>query len=139
MMFNPGTAPGSGPYFRSAIEKAARPLKVEAIAVPICSDCDIESAMNALGRGPPSGVIATADSFVIAHRVTLILQAARNHIPVAWSRQRQAVVPTAGRYWLRRLRPAVGEGPPEVAEAKARCPRAAGRTMRRPADMLSFA
>jgi putative tryptophan/tyrosine transport system substrate-binding protein len=85
IMFNPDTAPGRGSYFRSAIEEAARTLKVEAIAAPVHRDSEIESAMNALRGGPSGGVIATADSFIIAHRAAIILQAARNSIPVVYS------------------------------------------------------
>jgi putative tryptophan/tyrosine transport system substrate-binding protein len=85
IMFNPDTAPGRGSYFRSAIEEAARTLKVEAIATPVRRDSEIESAMNALRGGPSGGVIATADSFMIAHRAAIILQAARNSIPVVYS------------------------------------------------------
>jgi putative tryptophan/tyrosine transport system substrate-binding protein len=85
IMFNPDTAPGSGSYFRSAIEEAARTLKVEAIATPVHSDSEIESAMNALGRGLLVGVIATADSFMVGHRAAIILRAAQNNIPVVYS------------------------------------------------------
>jgi putative tryptophan/tyrosine transport system substrate-binding protein len=85
IMFNPDTAPGSGLYFNSAIEDAARHLKVEAIPAPVRSDSEIESAMNAVGRELWGGVIATADSFVFAHRGAIILQATRNNIPVVYS------------------------------------------------------
>jgi putative tryptophan/tyrosine transport system substrate-binding protein len=84
-MFNPDTAPGSGSYFRSAIAEAARTLKVEGIAAPVRSDSEIQAVMNALGRGLLVGVIATADSFMMARRAAIILQAARNNMPVVYS------------------------------------------------------
>jgi len=85
IMFNPDTAPDGGSYFRSAIEEGARSLNVEAVLTPVRSDTEIESAMDVLGRGPVSGVIATADSFMIVRRGTIISQAARHKIPVVYS------------------------------------------------------
>jgi putative ABC transport system substrate-binding protein len=63
---------------------AARSLKVEAITAPVHDDVEIETAIIALGREPGGGLVVTADVFVLAHRVPIILAAARNNVPAVY-------------------------------------------------------
>jgi putative ABC transport system substrate-binding protein len=83
MMFNPDINPVSA-YFMPSFETAARSLKVEAIAAPVHDDVEIETAINDLGREPRGGLVVTADAFVIAHRMPIILAAARNNVPAVY-------------------------------------------------------
>jgi putative ABC transport system substrate-binding protein len=82
IMFNPDTAPAS--VYLPSLETAARSLKVEPIAAPVHSDVEIETAIIALGREPGGGLVVIADAFVIAHRASIILAAARNNVPVVY-------------------------------------------------------
>ena len=79
IMFNPGTAALS--IFMPSLETSARSLKVEAITAPVHDDVEIETAIIALGREPGGGLVVTSDAFVVAHRVPIILAAARNNVP----------------------------------------------------------
>ena len=82
-MFNPDTAPVS--TYRPSLETAARSLKVEPIITPVHSDVEIEAAIIAVGREPGGGLVVMPDVFLIAHRASLILAAARNNVPaVHW-------------------------------------------------------
>jgi putative ABC transport system substrate-binding protein len=83
IMFNPDINPVSV-YFMPSFETAARSLKVEAISAPVHDDIEIETAIIALGREPGGGLVVTADAFVIARRVPIILAAARNNVPAVY-------------------------------------------------------
>jgi putative ABC transport system substrate-binding protein len=83
IMFNPDINPVSV-YFMPSFETAARSLKVEAITAPVHDGVEIETAILALGREPGGGLIVTSDAFVIAHRASIILAAARNKVPVVY-------------------------------------------------------
>jgi len=83
MMFNPDINPVSL-YFMPSFETAARSLKVEAITAPVHDDIEIETAIIALGRDPGGGLVVTSDAFVVAHRVPIILAAARNNVPAVY-------------------------------------------------------
>jgi putative ABC transport system substrate-binding protein len=84
VMFNPDTAPVSS--FVPSFETAARSLKVEAFTAPVHSDVEIETAINALGREPGGGLVVMPDAFNDAHRVPIILAAARNNVPAVYWR-----------------------------------------------------
>ena len=80
IMFNPYTPSGS--TFLPSFETAARSLKVVPIIAPVHSDAEIETAITALGGEPGGGgLVVTGDAFVTAHRVPIILAAARNNVP----------------------------------------------------------
>ena len=80
IMFNPYT-PSASTYLPS-FETAARSLKVVPIIAPVHSDAEIETAITALGDEPGGGgLVVMADAFVTAHRVPIILAAARNNVP----------------------------------------------------------
>jgi putative ABC transport system substrate-binding protein len=83
MMFNPDINPVSA-YFMPSFETTARSLKVEAITAPVHDDVEIETAIIAFGRQPGGGLVVTSDPFVVAHRVPIILAAARNHVPAVY-------------------------------------------------------
>jgi putative ABC transport system substrate-binding protein len=67
-----------------SLETAARSLNVVATIAPVHSDAEIEAAIVALGREPGRGLVVTPDIFMIAHRVPIILAAARNNVPAVY-------------------------------------------------------
>jgi putative ABC transport system substrate-binding protein len=83
LMFNPDINPVSL-YLMPSFETAARSLKVEAITAPVHDEVEIETAIIALGREPGGGLVVTGDAFVVAHRVPIILAAARNNVPAVY-------------------------------------------------------
>jgi putative ABC transport system substrate-binding protein len=83
IMFNPDINPVSL-YFMPSFETAARSLKVEATTAPVHDDVEIETAIVALAREPGGGLVVTSDAFVTAHRVPIILAAARNNVPAVY-------------------------------------------------------
>ena len=67
IMFNPDTAPGGGKYHLGSFEAAARTLAVEAIALPVRSDAEIEAAIAALGR-EQAALAKRKDLFISVHQ-----------------------------------------------------------------------
>jgi putative ABC transport system substrate-binding protein len=65
----------------SAFETAAQSLKVALITAPVHDDVEIETAITALGREPGGGLVVPSGGFLAAHRVPIILAAARNNVP----------------------------------------------------------
>jgi putative tryptophan/tyrosine transport system substrate-binding protein len=88
IMFNPDTAPVS--TYMPSFETAARTLKVVPITAPVHSDIEIEKAMNALGREPGGGLIVQSGAFMVGHRATIILAAARNNVPAVYNQSAYA-------------------------------------------------
>ena len=82
-MFNPDTAPVSS--FMPSFETAARSLKVVPTTAPVHSDAEIETAVMELGREPRGGLVVMPDGFMVAHRVPIILAAARNNVPAVYN------------------------------------------------------
>ena len=82
IMFNPETAPVS--IYMPSLETAARSLAVVPFSAPVHSDAEIETAIKALGREPGGGLVVMPDVFMIVHRVTTILAAARNNVPAVY-------------------------------------------------------
>jgi putative ABC transport system substrate-binding protein len=82
IMFNPDTAPVS--TYMPSFEMAARSLKVVPITAPVHSDGEIETAISVLGREPGGGLVALTSTFLFAHRVPIILAAARNNVPAVY-------------------------------------------------------
>jgi putative ABC transport system substrate-binding protein len=81
-MFNPNTASVSA--YMPSLETAAQSLKVLPIISPVHSDVEIETAINALGREPGGGLVLMPDIFMTAHRASIILAAARNHVSAVY-------------------------------------------------------
>ena len=67
-----------------SFETAARSLKVTPITATVHSEAEIETAITALGREPGGGLVVMADAFTVAHRVPIILAAARDNIPAVY-------------------------------------------------------
>jgi putative tryptophan/tyrosine transport system substrate-binding protein len=82
IMFNPDTAPASA--YMPSLEAAAQSLKLVPIIAPVHSDVEIEMAIIALGREPGSGLVVMPDGFMLAHRASIILAAARNNVPAVY-------------------------------------------------------
>ena len=68
-----------------SLETAARSLKVELIIAPVHGDGEIETAIIAVGREPGGGLVVIQDLFTVAHRVPIILAAARNNVPAVYA------------------------------------------------------
>ena len=81
-MFNPNAVAASA--YMPSLETAARALKVVAITAPVRSDVEIETAIIALGREPPNGLVVMTDVFRSAHRAPIISAAARNKVPAVY-------------------------------------------------------
>jgi putative tryptophan/tyrosine transport system substrate-binding protein len=88
IMFNPDTSPA--PIYMPSFESAARSLKVVPIAAPVHDDVEIETAITALGRESGGGLVVTPDTFIVVHRVPIILAAARNKVPAVYPNSRFA-------------------------------------------------
>jgi putative ABC transport system substrate-binding protein len=82
VLFNPETAPGRGAYFRPSIDEAARALGVIAVAAPVRSPADIDSAIESIAREPNGGVVAMTDGFIQVHRPQIIATTARLKLPL---------------------------------------------------------
>jgi putative ABC transport system substrate-binding protein len=82
IMFNPDTAAASS--FMPSFETAARSVKVEPTIAPVHSDVEIETAIVAQGREPGGGFVVMPDAFMVVHRASIILAAARNNVPAIY-------------------------------------------------------
>ena len=60
-------------------------LKVMPIIAHVHSDREVEAAIVALGREPGGGLVVMPDAFTTAHRVPIILAAARNNVPAVYT------------------------------------------------------
>jgi putative tryptophan/tyrosine transport system substrate-binding protein len=83
-MFNPDTEPFVRRYFLPSFEAAARSLKVAPITAPVHSDAEIETVITSLGREPGGGLVVMPDAFMVVHRATIIMLAARNNVPAVY-------------------------------------------------------
>jgi putative tryptophan/tyrosine transport system substrate-binding protein len=83
-IYNPQTAPFAGLFLR-AVQSAAPTFAVEAVAMPIQSDADIEAALTMFARQPFGGLIAVPDSFTVQRRDLIIALAARNRVPALYT------------------------------------------------------
>jgi putative tryptophan/tyrosine transport system substrate-binding protein len=84
MLFNPETAPGRGSHYLPSFEAAAQSLKLEPMAAPVRSDAEIETTIASIGREPGAGFVAIGDSFLVSHRMPIVLGAARYKIPAVY-------------------------------------------------------
>jgi putative ABC transport system substrate-binding protein len=77
-MYNPDFATSTKSYLGS-FEAAAQVLGVDPVIIPVHSDGEIETAIDALGR-EQAGLLS-ADAFMTGHRAVVIAAAARNKVP----------------------------------------------------------
>jgi putative tryptophan/tyrosine transport system substrate-binding protein len=85
VIFNPATAPYARSYYLPSFEAAARSFKVTPIVAPVHSEAEIETVIVSLGREPGGGLVVLPDTFSQVHRAAIILLAARNNVPAAYS------------------------------------------------------
>jgi len=52
---------------------------------PVQSDGEIETSIIALGCEPGGGLVVMPDTFMVAHRASIITAAARNKVPAVYS------------------------------------------------------
>jgi putative ABC transport system substrate-binding protein len=90
LMFNPDTVPYFDVYLRS-FKALPHQTSVEVEAVHVRSVADVELAVANLGREPGSGLIAAADTFILAVRGVILKAADRHRVPVI-SPYRQFVI-----------------------------------------------
>jgi putative ABC transport system substrate-binding protein len=83
LMYNPDFAP-QATLFLGPFEADAKLLTVDPIIVPVHSDAEIETAIDALGR-EEGGLLVPADSFTVGHRAVIIAAAARNKVPAIYA------------------------------------------------------
>jgi putative ABC transport system substrate-binding protein len=84
MLFNPETAPGRGSHYLPSFDVAAQSLKLEPMEAPVRSDAEIETAIASIGHEPGAGFVAIGDSFLVSHRMPIVLTAARYKIPAIY-------------------------------------------------------
>jgi putative ABC transport system substrate-binding protein len=82
IMFNPDAVLVS--TYVPSFETAARSIKVVPINAPVHGDVEIETTIIALGREPQSGLVVMPDLFTLAHRMPIILAAARNNVAAVY-------------------------------------------------------
>jgi len=78
-MYNPDFARW-GSYFLGPFDAAAKILAADPVVVPVHSDAEIETAINALGQ-EEGGLVSLGDAFMGGHRAAVIAAAARNKVP----------------------------------------------------------
>jgi putative ABC transport system substrate-binding protein len=85
LLFNPRTAPfSSNQYLRPFLERAARRLGIESEMLPVTTDAKIKSSIAAVAQKPGGSLIVMPDSFMLAHRDTIIELAAKHKVPVIY-------------------------------------------------------
>lgn len=84
-IFNPPTAPSQGRYYSNLVEHAALRFSVKAIAHPVLSAGDIESAFHPFAQQRGAGLIVLPDPFILTHRTMVIDLALRNRLPATYA------------------------------------------------------
>jgi len=84
VIYNPQTAPFAGLFLHS-VQSAAPTFAVEAVAMRIQSDADIETALSMFALQPSGGLVAIPDSFTVQHRDLIIALAARYRLPTLYT------------------------------------------------------
>ena len=78
--FNPDTSPQSK-FFMRSVEAAAPSLGVQAVATPVRSTADIESALQEFARQPNGGLILPTDTFTRLRSKLIAALAERHRLP----------------------------------------------------------
>jgi len=81
-MYDPDFAPFAKSYLGS-IEAAAQVLGVDPITIPVHSDAEIETAIDALGR-EQNGLLVNADAFMTNRRAAILAASTRNKVPTIY-------------------------------------------------------
>jgi putative ABC transport system substrate-binding protein len=81
-MYNPDFAPWAKSAL-DAFEAAAQALDVDPLDVPVHSDSEIETAIDALGR-EQTGLVSLSDGFMAPHRAAVISAVTRNKVPTIY-------------------------------------------------------
>jgi putative ABC transport system substrate-binding protein len=84
-IFNPPTAPSQGKYYSSLVEHAAPHFGVKAIAHPVRSAADIESAFVPFSQQRGAGMVVLPDPFTVTNRRQIIDLALRNRLPAIYA------------------------------------------------------
>jgi putative tryptophan/tyrosine transport system substrate-binding protein len=80
VLFNPDEAPQTK-FFMQAIEATASSLGVQAIAMPVRDDADIEPALARFGGQPNGGLILPTGIFMQSHYLLIADMASRYRLP----------------------------------------------------------
>lgn len=84
VIFNPETAVNGGLYFFKPIETAARAQGIEATALPVRSEPEIERTFASLAGSKDIGLIGIPDTYLNLHRAQIVGLANRYAIPSAF-------------------------------------------------------
>jgi putative tryptophan/tyrosine transport system substrate-binding protein len=85
LIFNPHTAPfSSNQYLRPFLERAAERLEIVPLMLPVTSEMEINSAIEAIAEEPGGSLIVMPDSFMVAHRDTIIDLAKKQKVPTIY-------------------------------------------------------
>jgi putative ABC transport system substrate-binding protein len=82
-LYNPVINPTTERYLQS-VEMAAALHSIEALALPVHTPVEIETALTALGQQPGAGLIVMLDTFVTAHRKLIMSLATRYRLPAIY-------------------------------------------------------
>jgi len=92
-IFNPRTAPYADGFVRAA-QAAAVLHHLELMPSPVQDDAEIAGVLTALASRGGGGLVGMADTFVVAHRVSILELAARHRLPAVYSNR--VFVPSGG-------------------------------------------
>jgi putative tryptophan/tyrosine transport system substrate-binding protein len=92
-IFNPRTAPYADGFVRAA-EAAAVSLHLELMPSPVQDDAGIAGVLTALASRTGGGLVGMADTFVVAHRESILELSARHRLPAVYSNR--VFVPSGG-------------------------------------------
>ena len=81
LLFNPDSAPYYDVYIRS-FKALPQQSSVEVEAMHVRSVAEVELAVAELGRKPGSGLIASADPFIVVERETILKSAEKHRVPI---------------------------------------------------------
>lgn len=87
LMYNPDVAPGGGSYFRAPFEAAALALGMQPVFRPVHHAEELERAVADLRGAPPTALVTGFDAFLSVNRKIIISAAARDAVPVIYSRR----------------------------------------------------
>jgi putative ABC transport system substrate-binding protein len=84
-MWNPDTAPYVISYYLPSFEDTARSLKLEPVSTPVRNEAEIETTITSLGQTSGGGLVVLPDGYMVVHRKSIILAAARSKLPTVYA------------------------------------------------------